>query len=583
MQRVSHRESRMSTSSLCTALRLFAVLVLCGAPLAAQQPEPEVALPVELSPLDKARQTLAALEQTTERTRELATRTRATSGDERELARIEGLELLDDLRDLTGELLKAIPSLDDSPEAVESLRGEVAECLRYQGQLVLSHRQHRSRELADLRRKRAKVAVEDSAELEDGINTARETLDLGQKVGLEVVQRLETLGRPDDELHAELRELFEERADSLTMRLQLATASRDRLQQQFDSAKKAGASAEQLELRTRVRAVSLRADGIVKSLQKTADLLQKWDVDTSEYRQALILATGEITEDVLDTEVLVGLFGEGLRKLYEWILDRGPTLIFQLVVVVLFVVLFRWAGLLLWVGVRMILRPTKLLAGMVGRMIRPLATLIGLISGLWFLGANPAALLTGVGVAGVIVGFALQESLGSLAAGVFILVYRPYDEGDTVNVGGIVGTVKEMGLANTTIITFDNRRVFVPNRKVWGEVIENRSAEPTRRVEATVRIAYHEEVERAMTVIRELLGRHELVLEDPEPVVFVSKLDESHVELAVRPWTRVENWWPLMMDLQRVLTIGLREAGFEVPYPRRRILGDGVQPASDGD
>jgi small conductance mechanosensitive channel len=191
--------------------------------------------------------------------------------------------------------------------------------------------------------------------------------------------------------------------------------------------------------------------------------------------------------------------------------------------------------------------------------------------GLWTLGVNPTTLLAGVGVASVIIGLALQDSLGNLAAGVFILIYRPYDEDDVVHAGGVTGRVKSMGLANTTIVTFDNRRLFIPNRKVWSDVIENRSSESTRRVETTVRISYKEDVDAAFNVIRKTLDEHELVLPDPQPTIFVSKLADSWVEIAVWPWASIDNWWTLTIDLPRAVRQGLEKGGVEIPYPRQEI------------
>ena len=166
---------------------------------------------------------------------------------------------------------------------------------------------------------------------------------------------------------------------------------------------------------------------------------------------------------------------------------------------------------------------------------------------------------------------ALQDSLGNLAAGAFILMYRPYDVDDAVQVGGVLGVVKAMGLAATTIITFDNRRLYVPNRKIWSEVIENRSVETRRRVQFTVRISYREDLEATIATIHEILAGHEMVLEEPAPQVFVKELDDSWLEIAVWPWTTTDNWWPGLTELPKVLRLGLAEAGIDVPYPRQEI------------
>jgi small conductance mechanosensitive channel len=191
-----------------------------------------------------------------------------------------------------------------------------------------------------------------------------------------------------------------------------------------------------------------------------------------------------------------------------------------------------------------------------------------LISGLWFLGVNPTTLLAGLGVAGIIVGLALQDSLSNLAAGFFIIVTRPFDVDDTIMGGGVLGTVRAMGVANTTIVTFDGRRLMVPNRKIWGEVIENRSAEPVRRVEITVRVSYAEDLDCALEILRDLCKNDERVLAAPEPLIFVSDLEDSWVEIAVRPWVRNKDWWPMLTDLPRLVRLRFGKEGIDIPYPR---------------
>jgi small conductance mechanosensitive channel len=216
-------------------------------------------------------------------------------------------------------------------------------------------------------------------------------------------------------------------------------------------------------------------------------------------------------------------------------------------------------------------RMSRLMRDLVDRMLNPFATIVGLIAGLWILGVNPTHLLAGVGVAGVIIGFALQDSLSNLAAGFFILATRPFDVDDVVISGTVIGTVRAMGLANTTIVTFDNRRLMVPNRKIWGEVIENRSAELARRVEIEVRIGYNEDLDRAMDILRDLLDKNERALKKPEPAIFVSKLDESWIQIAVRPWVRNADWWPLLTELPRLVKLRFDEEGIKIPVPQRDI------------
>ena len=253
---------------------------------------------------------------------------------------------------------------------------------------------------------------------------------------------------------------------------------------------------------------------------------------------------------------------------------RGKRLLAVLVrtgMLLLAILLTRLGFWVAWQVVRLVMRPALLLQNLVNGLLKPASTLVGLLVGLWTLGVNPGTLLAGVGVLSVILGLALQDSLGNIAAGIFILLYRPYDVDEIVQAGGVVGRVKEMGLANTTIVTFDRRRLFVPNKKIWSEVIENRSAEPLRRTESTIRVRYDEDLDATIKYLREVMKAHELVLDDPPTEVFVSSLDDAWVEISVWPWTQAVHWWTMETNLSRVLRLALDEKGIEHAFPRYEI------------
>ena len=187
------------------------------------------------------------------------------------------------------------------------------------------------------------------------------------------------------------------------------------------------------------------------------------------------------------------------------------------------------------------------------------------------------------GLVGVILGLALQDTVANLAAGAFILLRTPFDLDDTVVLAGILGTVFEVGLSTTSLKTFDNRVILVPNRKVLAEVMENRSTQSMRRAEAKVGAAYEDDLERITPSVLELLGGVEKILADPEPEVYVSSLADSGVELTVRCWTPTENWWDLQMELPGLLWAHFQKNDIEIPYPRRYIIaGDGMDPGEQG-
>lgn len=180
-------------------------------------------------------------------------------------------------------------------------------------------------------------------------------------------------------------------------------------------------------------------------------------------------------------------------------------------------------------------------------------------------------LLAGVGVAGFIVGFALQETLSNFAAGLMILIYQPFDVGDSVEAGGVSGKVGQMSLVSTTILTFDNQKLIVPNNKIWGDVIRNRTSETTRRVDMVFGIGYADDVDRAERVLRDIVKSHELTLADPEPTIQLNNLGDSSVDFIVRSWTKTDDYWKVYWDVTREVKRCFDAEGISIPFPQRDV------------
>jgi small conductance mechanosensitive channel len=180
-------------------------------------------------------------------------------------------------------------------------------------------------------------------------------------------------------------------------------------------------------------------------------------------------------------------------------------------------------------------------------------------------------LLAGVGVAGFIVGFALQETLSNFAAGLMILIYQPFDVGDSVEAGGVSGKVGQMSLVSTTILTFDNQKLIVPNNKIWGDVIRNRMSETTRRVDMVFGIGYADDVDRAERVLRDIVKSHELTLVDPEPTIQLNNLGDSSVDFIVRSWTKTDDYWKVYWDVTREVKRCFDAEGISIPFPQRDV------------
>ncbi|MEJ2338373.1 MAG: mechanosensitive ion channel family protein [Gemmatimonadales bacterium] len=186
-------------------------------------------------------------------------------------------------------------------------------------------------------------------------------------------------------------------------------------------------------------------------------------------------------------------------------------------------------------------------------------------------GIPTASLVAVLGAAGLAVGLALQGTLSHFAAGVMLLVFRPFRVDDVVQVGGDLGKVKEIGIFSTVLNTPDNVRTIVPNAEVWGKPIKNYTANGTRRVDMVIGVGYGDDLAVAKQVIEKVVGADDRVLSDPEPQVAVSNLGDSSVDFVVRPWCTPDDYWGVRFDLTRRIKEELEEAGCNIPFPQRDV------------
>ena len=186
-------------------------------------------------------------------------------------------------------------------------------------------------------------------------------------------------------------------------------------------------------------------------------------------------------------------------------------------------------------------------------------------------GIQTASFVAVLGAASLAIGLAMQGTFSNFAAGVMILIFRPFKTGDVVEVAGKLGPVAEIGLFSTTLNTMDNKRVIVPNGSVWGETITNYTANETRRVDMTFGVGYDDDLAVASQTIRRVVEDHSLVLPEPAPIVEVSELGDSSVNFAVRPWCKTADYWRVYFDLHRSLKEELEKAGCSIPFPQRDV------------
>jgi small conductance mechanosensitive channel len=198
-----------------------------------------------------------------------------------------------------------------------------------------------------------------------------------------------------------------------------------------------------------------------------------------------------------------------------------------------------------------------------------LAAVVIAVLGLF--GIETTSLIAIFGAAGLAVGLALQGTLSNFASGVMLLLFRPFRVGDFVDAAGVSGTVAEIGLFATILNTGDNVRIIVPNSSVSSATIKNFSANDTRRNDIVLGIGYGDDIGCAIEVVNQVISKDSRVLADPAPLVAVSELADSSVNLVVRPWCRKEDYWPLRFDLQRCLKEELERAGCSIPFPQHDV------------
>lgn len=190
------------------------------------------------------------------------------------------------------------------------------------------------------------------------------------------------------------------------------------------------------------------------------------------------------------------------------------------------------------------------------------------------LGVNVGPLIAGLGVTGFVLGFAFQESLGSLASGLMIAINEPFKVGDYVAVGGFEGTVLQLDMMAVTLATPDNRRITIPNKSAWGSPIVNYSALATRRVDVSIGIAYGADISLARKTAIETIAALPGVLSDPAPMAEVKSLDDSAVALTIRAWTANADYWAVFFAANQALTEAFAAKGIRIPYPQLDVHVD---------
>ena len=211
------------------------------------------------------------------------------------------------------------------------------------------------------------------------------------------------------------------------------------------------------------------------------------------------------------------------------------------------------------------------LVGFIGSLVYWALLIMVVIAALGKLGIQTGSFIAIVGAAGLAVGLALQGSLSNFAAGVLILIFRPFKIGDFVEVAGEAGVVKKIQIFTTELSTGDNKQVIIPNSGVTGGNITNYSTHDTRRVDLTMGIGYEDDIDKARNAILDEINKEERILKDPAPTVAVIELADSSVNFVVRPWVNAADYWGVYFDLTEAMKKRFDAEGISIPFPQQDV------------
>ena len=427
----------------------------------------------------------------------------------------------------------------------------------------------------DIKQKQEKL---DKADIEHKLalqNTLKESKDyyyLSLTDQLENYQWLAKLGNPEESKLGAFKLFIDQKIKFLSASLSFDTSREQLLSDQLAHSSDSEKSSLTLEHLFFERKVT----NSTKGLEKLISIADQLNINTTNYKRQLFSTTGNLTEDILNFPVITAILSNWISSGSNWLLKHAPDQLLKFFVFVLILFATRMVARLtsrvvLKAVVQPHLRMSKLMQDFFVSMSSKLIYFIGILIAFSKIGLDLAPVLTGFGVAGIIIGFALQDTLSNFASGMMLLIYRPFDVGDLVEAGGVSGKVSSMSLVNTTIKTFDNQIIILPNSKIWGDVIKNVTHERLRRVDMVFGIGYNDSIEKAEKILAEIVDAHPAALKKPEPNIRVHVLGASSVDFIVRPWVKTDDYWDVYWDVTREVKLRFDKEGISIPFAQQDV------------
>ena len=366
-----------------------------------------------------------------------------------------------------------------------------------------------------------------------------------------------------EELRLQLRPLTEEElkkeADKWQVRVQkkVAEVSQLQLDKKIESANKeiVGLQEEQDKLLNRFRVVLdewERKGGDPKKYRAYASAVSGLEFDFYNLRATFMVLKNWVMSPQGGLRWVGRLFMFGSILFASWMLSR---------------VLSRISG----EALSRVEGASSLLRTFLVNFVRQAILVLGFVVSLSALGINTSPILALIGGAAFVIGLALQGTLSNFAQGLLILAYRPFDVGDVIDAGGVSGIVDSMNMLSTTIRTFDNKKMIVPNGKIGGDTITNATASSTRRIDMTFGIGYGDDVAKAQEILERIINQHSLVLKDPAPLIKMNELGESAINFIARPWAKTGDYWTVFWEVTAAVKEEFDSAGISFPYPQHDV------------
>ena len=573
---IARARQRRKTPGWGLVLVFCLVMACCANPLAAQQKDlalekEEAALLEKQAQLRSTMELIAQLDELNEQGFSLNPRATAFRRDH--LALTAARQFLD--------LLDRVENLPPDSTVRTEMEKDLEAILTASDHNSLDRLKALRQSIKDEEAALADLSGTDKLEQQAYVSTLQELYIATLKAAAQILARREAIGIESTRMRADVTALLTVGAERLAALLELSDALSSEL------GREKSADPNNAELAVKISSRQLEKNQRLGQLKTLIEEMQSLNIDSTPYRATLIKHQSAVSKELLDLDVLGGLLADAWVSFTDYLSGRSFDFFLRMIVVLVILYVFHLISKLIRSAVHKSLNQTQrdlseLQKNLLIKASGVVVMTVGVLIAIGQMGISLGPALAGLGVAGFIVGFALQDSLANFAAGGMILVYRPFDVDDFVEVAGVNGFVKRMSLVSTTILTIDNQTLVIPNNKIWGDVIKNVTAQKARRVDLVIGVSYSDDVEKVEKVLEDILAADERILSDPPPVIKLHELGDSSVNFIVRPWATREDFWNVYWDTLRAIKIRFDQEGISIPFPQRDVHlypSDGVDPA----